>query len=238
MTPSIIVVGAAGRMGGTIVELAGEEGIEVAARVDRGAPAGAPGWFAALESALAARPDGVVVDVSSPEGATARVDAVRAAGRPLVEGTTALGSEAEAALSRAAETVAVVVAPNFGPGIALLRRALGDILAAAGPRWDVAILDRHHRMKQDAPSGTAKLLARAAGDRGVEASVASFRQGGVVGEHAVHLSADDEELVLTHRAFSRRAFARGALLAARFAAEAAPGRYGMDDVLGLDVSGA
>jgi 4-hydroxy-tetrahydrodipicolinate reductase len=232
MNPSIIVIGAAGRMGSTIVDMAGEDGFEVAARVDRRAPAGEAGWFPEVAEALAAVPGAVVLDVSSPDDAEARVEAVRRAGRPLVEGTTALGSEVEAALNRAAGEIPVVVAPNFGPGIALLRRALGEILSAAGPRWDVAILDRHHRMKRDAPSGTAKLLARAAGDRGVEAQVASFRQGGVVGEHAVHLSADDEELVLTHRAFSRRAFARGALLAARFAASAGPGRYGMDDVLG------
>ena len=134
----------------------------------------------------------------------------------------------------ASRRVAVVRAPNFSPGVALLRRALAAVLTARGPTWDTAILERHHRTKLDAPSGTAKLLAETVcAATGVEPEVASFRQGGVVGEHVVHLAAGDEELAFMHRAFSRGAFARGAVLAAAFARGARPGLYGMDDVLGL-----
>ncbi len=163
-----------------------------------------------------------------------RIRAVAGAGRPLVEGTTALDPSAESALTQAAERIPVVVAPNFSPGVALLRRVLDVVLGARGPEWEVGLLDRHHRMKKDAPSGTAKLLVRGMESHGGSAvQVAAFRQGGVVGEHSVFLAADAEELVFTHRAMSREAFARGALLAASFAAQAAPGRYGMDAVLGF-----
>jgi 4-hydroxy-tetrahydrodipicolinate reductase len=206
--------------------------------VDRAMPADAlPGnvlVLQQLDDLFNLTSEGVAIDVSLAEGAAVRVRAIARAGWPLVEGTTGLDAEADAALLEASRKVAVVRAPNFSPGAALLRRALAAVLAARGPTWDAAILDRHHRAKQDAPSGTAKLLAetiRAA--TGVAPQIASFRQGGVVGEHVVHLSAGDEELAFAHRAFSRGAFARGAVLAAGFAREARPGLYGMDDVLGL-----
>ncbi len=238
----LLIVGGGGRMGRAIVEACGtEEGCRVAAVCERRSGAAPPeiAAFPDLAEALNAAPDAVVVDVSAAEGAAARIGAVAAAGRPLVEGTT--GFAAEDALSDAARRIPVVVAPNFSPGIALLCRALSDVLGAAGPRWDTAVLDRHHRMKRDAPSGTARLLERVireAGGRepeadGTPATTASFRQGGLVGEHHVFLTSGEEELVFTHRAFNRLAFARGALLAARFAAQAPPGRYGMDHVLGL-----
>jgi 4-hydroxy-tetrahydrodipicolinate reductase len=187
-----------------------------------------------LRAALKAEEEGVVVDVSGAEGAAGRIEQVASAGRPLVEGTTGLDAPALDALAAAAARIAVVEAPNLSPGVALLGRALRAILAARGPAWDAAILDRHHRAKRDAPSGTARLLARILAEGGAgRPAVASFRQGGVMGEHAVHLSGDDEELVLVHRALSRRAFAEGALLAAAFARTAPPGRYGMDEVLGF-----
>jgi 4-hydroxy-tetrahydrodipicolinate reductase len=238
----LLIIGGGGRMGGAIVDAAGAESdLRVAAVCERRpgvAPAGVPA-HATLDGALEAAPRAVVVDVSSPAGAAERIAAVAAAGRPLVEGTT--GFEAEEALIAAAERVALVVAPNFSPGVALLGRALSEVLRAAGPRWDAAVLDRHHRMKRDAPSGTARLLERtirrARGDAGPDADetplTASFRQGGLVGEHHVFLTSGEEELVFTHRAFNRLAFAHGALLAARFAAQAPPGLYGMDHVLGL-----
>jgi 4-hydroxy-tetrahydrodipicolinate reductase len=175
----------------------------------------------------------VVLDFSSADGAAERIRTVAESGSPLVEGTTALDAAAAAALRAAAVRVAVVEAPNPSPGIALLAEALTRILGRPGAAWDVALTDRHHRHKKDAPSGTALFLARLiAGATGREPTIASYRQGGVVGEHTVHLSGLEEELVLTHRALERSVFARGALLAAAFAQTAAPGHYGMGDVLG------
>ncbi len=235
----IVVIGGAGRMGRAVLTVLAETpGVGRAVAVDRAESSDSlPGnvlLVKQLGDALNLASEGVAIDVSLAEGAADRVRAVARAGWSLVEGTTGLDAEADGVILDASRLVAVVRAPNFSPGVALLRRALAAVLAARGPRWDAAILDRHHRAKRDAPSGTAKLLAetvRAA--TGVDPQVASFRQGGVVGEHAVHLAAGDEELVFAHRAFSRGAFARGAVLAADFAREARPGLYSMDDVLGL-----
>ncbi len=235
---ALVVIGGSGRMGTAILETAaGDETVAVVrvvtrSKVLRPLP-GDPACFLDVKSALRGCPDAVVVEVALPLDAGSRVRAAAAAGRPLVVGTTGLDPDGQAALAEASERVAVVVAPNFSPGVALLRRALGEVLRARGPVWDVGILERHHRQKQDAPSGTAKLLRAEMEAAGSEAAVVSLRQGGVVGEHRVFLSGAEEELVFTHRAFSRRAFARGAVLAARFAAAAPAGRYGMDEVLGL-----
>lgn len=235
----IAVIGGAGRMGRAVLSALDEmPGMGRPVAVDRQEPADSlPGntmLVKRLEDALNLSSEGIAIDVSLAEGGAARVRAIARAGWPLVEGTTGLDAETEVALLEASRRVAVVRAPNFSPGVALLRRALAVVLAARGPDWDMAILDRHHRAKRDAPSGTAKSLAetlRAA--TGIDPEVASFRQGGLVGEHVVHLVGKDEELAFTHRAFSRGAFARGAVLAAAFAGRAQPGLYGMDDVLGL-----
>lgn len=234
---SILVLGA-GRMGRAIVRVAEEtSGYRVVGVVVRSRPqapiSGTAPTFATLDKAFGANERAVVLDFSHAEGAEDRIRVIAAAGHPLVQGTTGLSTEARDAMLRAGEQVAVVEAPNTSLGITLLRRGLETILAGSPPGWDVAVLDRHHREKQDAPSGTAKMLGGTiqASTSGATVGVASFRQGSVPGEHTVYLSGPDEEIILSHRAFNRRVFARGALLAARFAVEAAPGVYGMDDVV-------
>jgi len=244
---SLVVVGAAGRMGRAVAAMALEdERFGAVVGVDRvSVPDGvgrAVSVTTDLGQALAGNPDAVVVDVSSPEKALERIQIVVSAGAPLVQGTTALGSDAAEALRAGAKRVPIVVAPNFSPGIALLRHALKAVLGARGPEWDAGIMDRHHRAKKDAPSGTARLLESWIRENTDSASkispeVSSFRQGNVVGEHTVFLSGNEEELVLTHRAFGREVFGRGALLAAIFARGAVPGSYTIDDVLGLGAGG-
>ena len=237
VTVSLVIVGG-GRMGRAILEecRSGTD-FRAAGVILRQAPEsslpGDPAVFLDLDAGLAAASGAVLVDFSGPAGAGDRVRRAAERGHAVVLGTTGLGTEVEEALEIAAERVAVVVAPNTSPGVSLVRRALRAALPPPTLGWDVGVVERHHRAKQDAPSGTARLLERdlrEAGRNRVE--IVSLRQGGVIGEHAVHLAGDDEEIVLVHRAFSRRVFARGALLAARFAAAARPGRYGMDDVLG------
>jgi 4-hydroxy-tetrahydrodipicolinate reductase len=216
------------------------DGVSVAASVARreaAFPAGAPPVCTDLAEALGLAPEAVVIDAAPGEGVAGRVRTVAGAGRPLVLASTGLDAAAERELEEAARRIPVVVAPNLSPGILLLGRALRAVLAVRGPRWDISILDRHHRHKRDAPSGTARalseLVARSSPD-GSEPPVVSLRQGEVVGEHTVFLAGAGEELVFRHRATSRRVFAEGALLAARFAAEAAPGRFSMEDVLGRE----
>jgi len=232
----LLVVGGAGRMGRAILTAAAGAGslrvTGIVARHKASEPVLHLDVHDSVDAALRGF-RGVVVDVSSPDGATARIDAVARAGRPLVEGTTGLDRDAVAALERAAAVIPVVHAPNFSPGVVLLRRMIREGLRAQGPQWDLAVFERHHRHKRDAPSGTAKLLAaelEASGNP--EIHILALRAGEVPGEHQVFFTGVDEEIILTHRALDRRVFARGALLAAAFAASAAPGTYDMEDVLG------
>jgi 4-hydroxy-tetrahydrodipicolinate reductase len=181
----------------------------------------------------------VVVDFSTPDALVALLPHL--SGRALVTGTTGLTDAHRAALAVAATTSAVLHAPNFSTGVAVLKR----LVAAAGaalPGWDVEIVEMHHTAKRDAPSGTALALreavrpgARAAsgrhgpheGDVGLHA----VRLGDVVGEHDVYLAGPGERLRLGHVASSRRAFAEGAVRAALWLAGRPPGACTFDDVL-------
>ena len=233
---SVLVVGG-GRMGRAILERALEDdAVSVSGVVLRRSPddalPGNPPVFLDLALALESAPNAVVLDFASSENAGVRVRTVAERAHAMVVGTTGLDAAAVEAVNAGATRVPIVVAPNTSPGLLLLRRAIQAVMPAVSLGWDTGIVDRHHKAKKDAPSGTAKLLAedlRKAGAERVE--IVSLRQGGVVGEHAIHLAGGDEEIVLLHRATSRKAFATGALLAARFAATAPPGRYGMEDVL-------
>ena len=171
-------------------------------------------------------------------------------------GTTGLALADQDAVNEAAERIAIVQAANFSPGVNLilaLARQLGAALPPAG--YDADIVEMHHRRKVDAPSGTALALGAAlAAGRGTTLGAsripardghtgarpaggigfASLRGGEIVGEHSLVLTSDDEQIVLTHRAFDRRAFARGAVRAALWSAGKSPGLYGMSDVLGME----
>ena len=249
----LVLVGAAGRMGGAVeAAVAGASGFVIKARVDRavGSPAGAAGWTADAAGAL--RAGDVAVEFSDPAACAALATLCAERGAGLVSGTTGLDPAQDQAVRAAALRVAVVRAANFSLGVAVLRRALRTALAALPPGWDVEIVERHHRLKADSPSGTALALAadaaacrggeggaprvgrgqgrtgpRAAGEIGVH----SVRGGTWVGDHTVLLAGEGEWLELRHVAQDRLAFAHGALAAARFVAGAAPGLYTLEDVL-------
>jgi 4-hydroxy-tetrahydrodipicolinate reductase len=248
----IVLVGAAGRMGRAVeAAAAGAADLAISARVDLSAnfPADAGVWSESVASVLG-RGD-VVVDFSSPRGAREAAAACVEKGAALVSGSTGLTGEDAAALQAAALRVAVLRASNFSLGVAALRVALRSALAAVPSDWDVEIVERHHRMKKDSPSGTALALAadvrlarslpesalrhgrqgavgqRPAGEVGVHA----VRGGTWVGDHQVLLAGDGEWLELRHVAQDRAAFANGALAAARFVATAGPGAYTLEDVL-------
>jgi 4-hydroxy-tetrahydrodipicolinate reductase len=249
----VVLVGAAGRMGRAVAEtLAGAEDVTLKARIERPeltAPAdgGAP-WGHDL-GAVVARGD-VVVEFSSPAAAAAAAAVCAERGAALVSGTTGLGDPEEEKLRGAARTTAILRAANFSLGVLALRRALSAVLATVPTDWDVEIVERHHRAKQDAPSGTALQLAReAAEQRGYPASalrvgrsgrvgprpeaeigIHSLRGGGWVGDHAVVLAGAGEWIELRHVAEDRTAFAHGVLAAARFVATAPPGFYTLDEV--------
>ena len=196
----------------------------------------------------------VVVDYSHPEWTGPLLQRLLDRPRPLVVGTTGLDDALTAQLGALATRVPVVLAPNTGTGINVLRDLVRSA-ARALPGWDLEVLEMHHRKKVDAPSGTAWLLLDAAAEgsapgsgreRGVaarvgetgartdaEIGVQSLRGGDVVGEHTVFLVGHGERIELTHRAWDRDTFARGGLRAARWVVDQAPGSYTMADVLGL-----
>ena len=191
---------------------------------------------------------GVLVEFTTPEATIGHLSY----GLPHVIGTTGLSEEQLAGVEEAAQNAPIVLAPNMSVGVNLLRGVVRD-LSAKLEGYDIEVVEAHHRNKKDAPSGTALFLARAAaegrersledvavhGREGFsprepgEIGIHALRGGAVVGEHRLVFYSDGEEVEVVHRALSRRTFAEGALRAARFAAGAKPGLYGMADVLGV-----
>jgi len=249
----LVVVGAAGRMGRAIAEAAaGVEDVTVRACVDRSPPPGiepgGPVWGTDLAAVV--RPGDVVVEFSSAPGAVAAARVCAERGLPLVSGTTALDSGQEAAVREAAARVPVVRAANFSLGVLALKQALDAVLGPLAG-WDVEIIERHHRGKADAPSGTALDLARRAREargwgeetlrhgrhgRGgprndAEIGMHALRGGTWIGDHTVVLAGRGEWIELRHVAQDRGAFAHGVLSAARFIVHVAPGFYTLNDVV-------
>ncbi|MFI5372679.1 MAG: 4-hydroxy-tetrahydrodipicolinate reductase [Candidatus Eisenbacteria bacterium] len=247
----LVLVGAAGRMGRAVVEAAAGSGdFELRACVDRIQPAGAtsPPWTSDLGAVL--RAGDVVVEFSVPAAAAAAATLCAERGARLVSGTTGLDAAEERVMRAAAERTAVLRANNFSVGMLALRRSLAVALAAL-PGWDLEIVERHHRMKADSPSGTALTLARDAlaargwpeaalrhGREGrlgarpqAEIGLHAVRGGSWAGDHTLLLAGAGEWLELRHVAQDRSAFAEGALKAARFVADAAPGAYTLEAVL-------
>lgn len=186
----------------------------------------------------------VLIDFSSPEGAAVVAGSCAAGTTPIVTGTTGLDSPQLAALRAAADHVAVFQAANMSPGVNAILAVLPALVSALAD-YDLEIVETHHRYKADAPSGTALALGRAIanasggalaerarhGREGVrprtaeEIGIHAVRAGGNPGEHTVILAGDGEEVRLSHRAFSRAAYAEGALRAARLIVGQPPGWY-------------
>ena len=200
------------------------------------------------------RGDGqVVIDFSSAEASVQHARTCSQLTIPLVIGSTGFSAEAKAELARCGQRIAVVMSPNMSVGVNLMIKVAAELAKVLGDGFDVEILEAHHRMKKDAPSGTALKLADEVGaalgrskadfrlaregqigERAHrEIGVQTLRGGDLVGEHTVYFLGDGERIELTHRATSRDQFARGALRAARWAIGRAPGLYEMNDVLGL-----
>jgi 4-hydroxy-tetrahydrodipicolinate reductase len=244
-SPRVAIAGMTGRMGVLLREEVACAGCVLAGGSSRAGPS--------LASLL---PDAdVVIDFTNAAAAANHAALLARAGVAWVLGTSGLSAEDEVAVQTASDAIPVVYAPNFAPGVNLVL-ALAERMAASLPaeRYDAEIVEMHHRQKVDAPSGTAMGLGRAvARGRGVVLAdvmvsgrdghtgprppgaigFAALRGGQVVGEHTLLFAAGDEHIALTHRAFDRRAFAVGAVQAARWAAGRGPGLYDMMDVLGM-----
>ena len=237
------IIGSNGRMGRAIAEAIAGAGHECAGGIDRDGDAGA----------LAAASQ-VLIDFSSPGALEANLDAAVAAGVPVLIGTTGLEERHHWLIDAAAEKIAVLQTGNTSLGVNMLAYLVEEAARRLGDDWDIEIVETHHRMKVDAPSGTALLLGEAAargrdvrladvaarGRDGItgarpagEIGFAALRGGSVAGDHSVLFLADNERITLSHLAENRGIFARGAVKGALWLAEQKPGRYGMREVLGL-----
>jgi 4-hydroxy-tetrahydrodipicolinate reductase len=263
----LVVVGAAGRMGRSLVNVIHEtQGYRLVGAIERegslalGEDAGQLAGCGKTGVAITddplpvfAQADGVL-DFTTP-AATVTFAALAAQARIVhVVGTTGLEDDDFAKLEAAARHARIVQSGNMSLGVNLLASLARTVAAKLGEDWDIEILEMHHRMKVDAPSGTALLLGEAAAagrrialkDRSVrvrdghtgarspgDIGFANLRGGSVVGEHTVIFAGAGERLELVHRAEDRGIFARGAIRAALWAFERKPGYYTMADVLGL-----
>ena len=246
MKTKIAILGAAGRMGRKLVELAAGTDLEVVAKVDV-ADGFDRDW-----------PEGVegVVDFSHHTAVPKAIGKAAAQGIAYVIGTTGLTAEEQAHVDAAAKKIPVVQSGNYSLGVNLLMELVRKAASVLGPEYDIEIIEMHHRHKKDAPSGTALMLAKSAnegraeigaaaqgfvygrsgemGERPAgEIAVHALRGGAVVGDHTVMFAGDLERVELTHRAQDRAAFAAGALKALAWARGRAPGIYTMRDVLAL-----
>lgn len=238
----IAIVGAAGRMGRKLIELAAEEGLEVVSKVDV-AEGYDHDWSAEVEG---------VVDFSYHTGVPAFVTKAAEAGIPYVIGTTGLTADEQAVVDAAAKRIALVQSGNYSLGVNLLMQLVREAAAVLDRKYDIEITEMHHRHKKDAPSGTALMLAKAAaagrgetapfvygrqgdvGERPVgEIAIHALRGGSVVGDHTVMFAGELERIEITHKAQDRAAFAAGALKALVWAKGRKPGVYSMRDVLGF-----
>ena len=193
----------------------------------------------------------VLIDFSAPAALEASLDRAVSAGVPILIGTTGLDDTADGRIAAAAKEVAVLRAANTSLGVALLAELVERAARVLGPDWDIEISETHHRMKADAPSGTALQLGEAAArgrrselrpERGRDGTglkrehgsvgFASLRGGTVAGEHDVLFLGPAERLILSHKAENRTIFAQGALAAARFLVGKPAGAYSMRDVIG------
>jgi 4-hydroxy-tetrahydrodipicolinate reductase len=233
----VLLVGSAGRMGKVIVDLAKEvPNIEIAAQCDLGD-----------DVAAAMKNCDVAIDFSQPGAVEGICRAALQGRRPLVIGTTGHSPEQRRLIEETAKLVPIVFASNFSVGVNALFALTDKAVKILGDEFDLEIIETHHVMKKDAPSGTAKTLAeilkqarksapRTDSPRGEidkEIPIQSIREGEVVGEHTVIFDGAGERLELVHRARSRETFAKGALRAAEWVIGKPAGLYTMQDVLGL-----
>jgi 4-hydroxy-tetrahydrodipicolinate reductase len=262
----VAIAGAGGRMGRALLEAATETpGIALAAAMDAAGSewadrdagalcAGARGITIATDPATALASADVLVDFTRPEGTLAHLRACRKAKRAMVIGTTGFAPAALAEIRAAAADIAIVMAPNMSIGVNVALKLVELAAKALGPDYDAEVFEIHHKMKVDAPSGTALKLGEVAalarggtldrngvfarhgatGERAAGSVGFSVARGGdIVGDHTVFFAGPGERLEITHRASSRATYAQGAMRAAKFLSGKPPGLYDMADVLGL-----
>jgi 4-hydroxy-tetrahydrodipicolinate reductase len=260
-----IVVGAAGKMGGRIIHIIKETpSIKLSRAIERsdhpaigkdiGEVIGLGKMGVPLEGLLKKEGGDVLINFSSPQASLESLEFAKGAGLAIVIGTTGLSSEQMNKVKELSKNVRCVLAPNMSVGMNVMFRIVQEVARVLGPEYDIEILEAHHRLKKDSPSGTAiklgELIANAVGRdfgkvgvygrKGMvgertkeEIGMQVIRAGDIVGEHTVLFGGIGERLEIIHRAHSRDNFARGAVRAALWVVNQPNGLYDMQDVLRL-----
>jgi 4-hydroxy-tetrahydrodipicolinate reductase len=263
----ITVMGATGRMGSRITALSKDyHGLHLAGAVERagheavgkdiGHVIGVGDTGVKVTDKLSDIISGcdVIIDFTSTASTLQHLKLAAENKKAMVIGTTGFEKEQIEIIKKASSEIPVVLAPNMSVGVNLLLKVLHDVARTLGDDYDIEIVEAHHRLKKDAPSGTAMKMAQVIADavnrnleevavyerKGLigertkkEIGIQTLRGGDVVGEHTVFFYGLGERIEITHKASSRDTFARGALKAALWLASRAPGLYDMQDVLGL-----
>ncbi len=262
-----IVVGAAGRMGLRLLAVLRENPqFLLAGAVERkdhpqmgqdiGEIAGLGKWQVFLSGSLAEviGQGEVIIDFTNAEASLNNLKVAAAAAKAAVVGSTGFSSAQMEEVKKIGQQIPCVLSPNMSVGVNVMFRLLADLARVLGDDYDVEVIEAHHRLKKDAPSGTAikigQILAQALnrnfdevgvyarkgiiGERTkAEIGLQTIRAGDIVGEHTVIFGGLGERIEVIHRAHSRDNFARGALRAAQWVVKQKPGLYDMQDVLGL-----
>ncbi len=263
----IAVCGAAGRMGQRIIVAVKEaEGCELSGALERpghelvgqdaGLIAGCGSLGVAISDDLNAVVRGcdVLIDFTVPKVSLKNLEACGLNGKAIVIGSTGFTPDERALAKELARDIPAVLAPNMSVGVNVCFKVLADIAKILGDDFDVEIVEAHHKLKKDSPSGTAvrmgEVVAEALGRdynkvanfhrEGIcgertreEIGMQTIRGGDIVGEHTVYFIGMGERIELTHRAHTRDMFSRGSVRAAKWVASQKPGLYDMQDVLGL-----
>ncbi len=259
---NVAVAGAAGRLGSLIVQNVVENPTTHLAQAfdiqcvddDAGESAGIgrTGVKITEPSVISEELDAdVLIDFTAPDAAIKNIEAASKKGIPVVVGTTGFSEEQKKQMEEYCQKIPAVVSPNFSVGVNVFWKIIEYATRFLGD-YDMEILEKHHKFKKDAPSGTAIKIAEVASsilkeqgkDRRIvyersgerkddEITVLALRGGDVAGEHTVHYFGMGEKIEITHAAGSRQAFAGGAITAAKWVVGKRPGLYSMNDVLGF-----
>jgi len=221
----ICVSGSEGKMGSRIISLAKEDGdLQVTGQFDISGAA-----EASIEDC------DCLIDFTSPKATMANLAICEKLKKAIVIGTTGLSDEDKARVREASSSIPIVLSANMSIGVNLLFKLIEDVSKVLSEDYDVSIVEAHHAEKKDAPSGTAKELARIVKSikKDIDIPIDSVREGEIVGEHTITFESDVDILEITHSAKTRDIFAKGALTAAKFIAGKKSGLFTMKDVLAL-----
>ncbi|MFA5146299.1 MAG: 4-hydroxy-tetrahydrodipicolinate reductase [Candidatus Omnitrophota bacterium] len=221
----ICVSGAKGKMGSRIVELArDDDAFEVAGEFDIGDE---PEPMIELCDCL--------VEFTAPDATIEHLELCKKHKKAIVIGTTGLSEEQKAKIEEAAAKIPVVFSPNMSIGVNLLFKMVRDASRILGPDYSVEIIEAHHAQKKDAPSGTAKEMAKIVKEEkgDVKVPIESVREGDIVGEHTITFDSPFDVIEITHSAKTRDILVKGALAAVKFVVTKGHGLFTMKEVLGL-----